>query len=162
LYPAKSVANVDTPKENRKLKKFLEGGTENKTDTGNTNADEIIATARKYLGVPHCMGGTSMKCIDCSGLVAVVFEQNGINLPHNSEDQARYGKIKYKRDQLRKGDLVFFIDSYKTDRFITHSGIYLGNNDFIHTSSKLGVTITSLDDPWWSSKFIFGTSVFNE
>jgi len=62
-------------------------------------------------------------------------------------------------DELIKGDLVFFIRSYKTHRFITHSGIYVGNNKFIHASSKKGVIITSLDDPWWNEKFIFGTRV---
>jgi len=81
-------------------------------------------------------------------------------LPHNSEEQARYGKIITVKDELKKGDLVFFIRSYKTQRFITHSGIYLGNNEFIHTSSTNGVTITSLDDSWWKEKFIFGTRVF--
>ncbi len=54
----------------------------------------------------------------------------------------------------------FFIRSYKTHHFITHSGIYVGDNKFIHTSSKNGVTITSLDDPWWNEKFIFGTRIF--
>jgi cell wall-associated NlpC family hydrolase len=62
-------------------------------------------------------------------------------------------------DKLIKGDLVFFIRSYETHDFITHSGIYIGNNKFIHTSSKSGVTITSLNDPWWKGKFIFGTRV---
>ncbi len=64
-------------------------------------------------------------------------------------------------DELIKGDLVFFIRTYKTNRLITHSGIYIGNNKFIHTSTSNGVTITSLNDPWWKEKFIFGTRVFN-
>jgi cell wall-associated NlpC family hydrolase len=88
-----------------------------------------------------------------------VFARHGINLPHNSEEQARYGKIIDGMDKLKKGDLVFFIRSYRTLHFITHSGIYLGNNNFIHTSSKDGVTITSLNDHYWKEKFIFGTRV---
>jgi lipoprotein Spr len=162
LFLTKSSQNINTTKENKKLKKFYEGGAEKKMDVGKTSPDGIIATARKYLGVPHCMGGTSMKCIDCSGLLTAVFAQYDISLPHNSEDQARYGKIINKKDQLRKGDLVFFIESYKTNNFITHSGIYLGDNEFIHTSSKIGVTISSLDDKYWGYKFIFGTRVFDE
>jgi cell wall-associated NlpC family hydrolase len=82
-------------------------------------------------------------------------------LPHNSEEQARYGKIITGMDKLKRGDLVFFIRSYKTNNFITHTGIYIGNNEFIHTSSKSGVTITSLKDPWWNDKFIFATRVFD-
>ncbi|TFG73904.1 MAG: NlpC/P60 family protein, partial [Thermodesulfobacteriales bacterium] len=98
---------------------------------------------------------------DCSGLLVTVFGTHGIVLPHNSEEQARYGKIINGKDGLKKGDLVFFIRSYKTDRFITHSGIYIGSNKFIHTSSTNGVTITSLSDPWWNEKFIFGTRILN-
>jgi len=105
------------------------------------------------------MGGTTMKCMDCSGLLLTVFARLGINLPHNSEEQARYGKIISRMDELKKGDLVFFIKTYETHHFITHSGIYAGNNKFIHASSKNGVIITSINDPWWNQKFIFGTRI---
>jgi len=106
------------------------------------------------------MGGTTIKCMDCSGLLVTVFASHGIRLPHNSEEQARHGRIINGISQLRRGDLVFFIRSYQTSRFITHSGIYIGNDRFIHASSTNGVTITSLNDPWWNEKFIFGTRLF--
>ena len=160
LYPEQSFQNIESHAEKKKLKDFLAAGNEKELNTHNTSADEIIKTAQKYIGVPHCMGGTTMKCIDCSGLLLTAFAKNGIKLPHNSEEQARYGKIIAGMDKLRKGDLVFFIRSYKTHQFITHSGIYIGNNQFIHTSSKNGVTITSLDDPYWNEKYIFGTRLF--
>jgi cell wall-associated NlpC family hydrolase len=161
FYPEPSFKNIESQAEKKKLKDFMDAGTEKVINTRNTSPDEIIKTARQYLGVPHCMGGTTMKCIDCSGLLLAVFARHGIHLPHNSEEQARYGKIINGKDELKKGDLVFFIRSYKTRHFITHSGIYIGNNKFIHTSSKDGVTITSLDDPWWNEKFIFGTRILN-
>jgi murein DD-endopeptidase / murein LD-carboxypeptidase len=160
IYPEVSFQNIENHAENKKLKGFMDAGTEKVINTHNTSANEIINTAQKYLGVPHCMGGTTMKCIDCSGLLVAVFGKHGIHLPHNAEEQARYGKIIARMDELIKGDLVFFIRSYKTHHFITHSGIYTGNNKFIHTSSKDGVTITSLNDPWWKEKFVFGTRVF--
>ena len=160
IYPEQSFQNIESHADKKKLKEFLDAGNGKELNTQNTSADEIIKTAQRYLGVPHCMGGTTMKCMDCSGLLVTAFGKNGINLPHNSEEQARYGKIIAGMDKLRKGDLVFFIRSYKTHQFITHSGIYIGNNQFIHTSSKNGVTITSLNDPWWNEKFIFGTRVF--
>jgi len=160
LYPEPSYQNIESHAEKKKLKDFMNAGAEKVINTHNISANEIIKTAQKYLGVPHCMGGTTMKCLDCSGLLVVVFAKNGINLPHNSEEQARYGRIIAAMDELIKGDLVFFIRSYKTRSLITHSGIYLGNNNFIHTSSKNGVIITSLNDPWWKEKFIFGTRVF--
>jgi lipoprotein Spr len=159
LFNEPSVPNIESHAEKKKLKNFMDAGTEKRINTHNTSADEIIKTSKKYLGVPHCMGGTTMKCMDCSGLLVTVFAKHGISLPHSSEEQARYGKIILGMDELIKGDLVFFIRSYETHNFITHSGIYVGNNKFIHTSSKNGVTITSLDDPWWNEKFIFGTRV---
>jgi cell wall-associated NlpC family hydrolase len=160
LYPEPSYQNIESHAEKKKLKDFMNAGAEKVINTHNISANEIIKTAQKYLGVPHCMGGTTMKCLDCSGLLVTVFAKYGIHLPHNSEEQARYGKIIAAMDELIKGDLVFFIRSYKTRSLITHSGIYLGNNNFIHTSSKNGVIITSLNDPWWKEKFIFGTRVF--
>ena len=159
LYPDSSFQNINNQAEKKELRAFMEAGTERELNTHNTSADKIINTARKYLGVPHCMGGKSMKCMDCSGLLVTVFARDKIYLPHNSEEQARYGKIITGMDKLRKGDLVFFIRSYETDNFITHSGIYIGNNEFIHTSSKKGVTITLLSDPYWNEKFIFGTRI---
>jgi cell wall-associated NlpC family hydrolase len=159
--PVSSFHNIEGHSEEKKLNSFLGAGVEKKSETHNTSADEIIMTAQKYLGVPHCMGGTTMKCMDCSGLVYTVFAKHGIILPHNSEDQARYGKIISGIDKLRRGDLVFFVRSYKTRNLITHTGIFLGNNQFIHTSSKKGVTVTSINDPWWKEKFIFGTRVLD-
>ena len=161
LYPELSFQNIESQAEKKKLKDFMGAGTEKWINTHTTTANEIIETAQNYLGVPHCMGGTTIKCMDCSGLLVTVFGEHGIHLPHNSEEQARYGKIIAGMDELVKGDLVFFIRTYKTHHFITHSGIYVGNNKFIHTSSKNGVTITSLNDPWWNEKFIFGTRVFD-
>ena len=140
----------------------MNAGTEKVIDIHNATPDEIINTARQYLGVPHCMGGTTMKCMDCSGLLVAVFAGHGIKLPHNSEEQARYGRIIPEMEDLKKGDLVFFIRSYRTSHFITHSGIFLGDNKFIHTSSSDGVTITSLDDPWWNERYLFGTRMFEK
>jgi lipoprotein Spr len=159
LYPEQSFQNIESNADRKKLNDFLAAGIEKEINTKTASADEIIETAEKYLGVPHCMGGTTMKCMDCSGLLVTVFAKLGIILPHNSEEQARYGKIISLTDELRKGDLVFFIRTYETHLFITHSGIYAGNNKFIHVSSRNGVIITSINDPWWNQKFIFGTRV---
>jgi len=160
VYPEPSFKNITTQAERQKMDDFVSAGIEKVIDTHGATPDEILKTARQYLGVPHCMGGTTMKCMDCSGLLVTVFAGHGIKLPHNSEEQARYGSVISKKEDLRAGDMVFFIRSYRTNHFITHSGIYLGNNEFIHTSSSDGVTITSLDDPWWNERYIFGTRVF--
>jgi murein DD-endopeptidase / murein LD-carboxypeptidase len=160
IYPEVSHQNIISNSEKKALKDFLDSGTGKTINPHKTNANEIISTARLYIGVPHCMGGKTSKCMDCSGLLVTVFDKHGIQLPHNSEEQARYGQIIPDMNELMVGDLVFFVRSYKTNRFITHSGIYMGNNQFIHASSSRGVTITSINDPWWKSRFIFATRIF--
>jgi murein DD-endopeptidase / murein LD-carboxypeptidase len=156
----KLIVPTDDQAESKKLKYFMASGTGRSLNIKDAKPDEIISSARKYLGVRHCMGGTSSKCLDCSGLLVVVFAKYGITLPHNSQEQARYGKKIARMDQLVKGDLVFFKRSYKTSNYITHSGICIGDNKFIHTSVSNGVTITSFDDTYWHEKFVFGTRIF--
>lgn len=148
--------------EKKRLEQFVETGVEASVDTKGSTPDEIIRTARGYLGVPHCMGGTTTKCMDCSGLLVRVFADHGITLPHSSEEQARYGKVIGDRASLLPGDLVFFIRTYNTSRLVTHSGIYLGDGSFIHTSSSRGVVVTPIDDPWWSERYLFATRIFAE
>ena len=111
LYSELSFLNIKSQTEKQKLKEFMDAGTEKTINTHNVSANKIIKTAQKYLGVPHCMGGTTMKCMDCSGLLVTVFAKHSIHLPHNSEEQARYGKIISAMDELKTGDLVFFIRS---------------------------------------------------
>ena len=145
--------------EIKRLEQFINAGIGLSVASNKATPEDIIGTARGYLGVPHCMGGTTAKCMDCSGLIFRVFDSHGIILPHNSEEQARYGTVISDRGNLRPGDLLFFIRTYNTSRLITHSGIYTGNGSFIHTSSSKGVTVTSLDDPWWSERYLFATRI---
>ena len=75
-----------------------------------------------------------------------------------AQDLARYGKLELNQDKLKRGDLIFFTDTYRTDNLVTHAGIVLGNGKFIHTSSSKGVMISSYTGPgYWSQHFIFGT-----
>jgi murein DD-endopeptidase / murein LD-carboxypeptidase len=159
-YPAPSFHNIENTAEERRLTAFLDGGFGIRPDSNGATPQDIINTAYQYLGVRHCMGGRSKRCIDCSGLLAAVFGEHGIHLPHSSEEQARYGRILSAEESLREGDLVFFVRSYRTQRFITHSGIYVGNNRFIHTSSSSGVVVTPLDNSFWKQRFVFATRIF--
>ena len=157
---AVSSVNTRSSSLSSEMQSFIKGGVELKLDTGRKKPKKIIRTAEKYLGTPHCMGGTTKKCLDCSGLTYLSFTANKINIPRRSQDQARYGKIVLNKNELKKGDLVFFTKSYNSPDYITHVGIYLGNSRFIHTSTSKGVIITEIQNPWWSERFVFGTRVF--
>lgn len=146
----------DTIKE--KLIAFEKEGIEKQVNTENYDADVVVEYAKSFVGTPHQMGGISKKGIDCSGLVYAVHAKVGVSLPHSSHDQARFGTIIPVKDSLQKGDLLFFYNSYNTKNFITHVGIYLGEGELIHASSKRGVTIIKADDPaYWNERYLFAT-----
>ena len=140
-----------------KLKTFETQGIEKKVSNSAYSIAEVIETAKSFLGTPHVMGGTSKKGIDCSGLVQKAHQSVNISLPHSSHEQARFGKVIPLQENLLPGDMVFFYNSYNSKNLITHSGIYLGDTQFIHTSSKRGVEITSLNSTYWQERFLFGT-----
>ena len=131
------IAKVTDQKVKSALLQFEEGGIEKSINSKeNLSADNLITSAKYFLNTPHCMGGTTKKCIECSGLLWAVFNQNGAVIPHSSLDQARFGKVISEIESLQEGDLVFFYGTYDTPKLITHSGIYLGDGTFIHTSSR--------------------------
>jgi len=85
---------------------------------------EAATIALRYLGVPYVWGGESPKGFDCSGLVAYVYAQLGITLPHYAAAQYQLG-VAVPSDQLQPGDLVFFDG-------LAHVGIYIGGGQFVH------------------------------
>ena len=145
----------------KKFAAFKKGGMENYIDVSSVDMERVIAESKKYLGAKHVMGGLSRSGIDCSGLLYVSFKNNGItDIPRTAQDFARLGTVIINTHQLIRGDLVFFTKTYNTSKLITHAGIYMGNGDFIHTSSSKGVTISKLNDPYyWKDKFLFGTRI---
>ena len=99
--------------------------------------------------VKHSMGGTSKKGIDCSGLVYETYRTRfGVAVPRTTEKQSKMGHA-VKKQQLKAGDLVFF----KTGVFKRHVGMYIERGEFLHVSSRKGVTISSLDDAYWKSAY---------
>jgi len=113
--------------------------------------DRLTLFAKKLLNIPYRFGGNSLFGIDCSAYVKKVYSLIGVDLPRSAREQFHEG-MSVEGEQLSSGDLVFF-RTYAS--FPSHVGIYLGNNLFIHASSKSKkVTIDSLETPYYLKRFI--------
>jgi probable lipoprotein NlpC len=119
-------------------------------------SQEIIATARGYLGTPYRSGGTTAKGMDCSGLLFTTFKTVGIDLPRISWQQAEAGQ-QVRISDVQPGDLVFFVTNRKGQGAINHSGIVTeirqGQVLFIHASTSKGVREDNLYTDYWRSAF---------
>ncbi len=118
----------------------LEEWLRNAKDTPET----IIATAKRFMGVPYLWGGTSTKAMDCSGFTKIVYFLNGVMLPRDASQQALVGEpvsIADNYQHLKKGDLVFFGRKATPERNekVTHVGIYLDNKKFIHEGGDVRI-----------------------
>ena len=113
------------------------------------NTDNIIATAKTFLGRPYLWGGTSGKGVDCSGFTKMVFYLNGVQIARDASQQVHTGveiATDSNLENLKAGDLLFFgraATAEKKER-INHVAIYLGNGQMIHSSGDAGVKIESL------------------
>jgi len=108
---------------------------------------------QEFLGpppTPYRWGGTSKSGIDCSGLVKRIFELQGIYLPRTSWQQ--YQVSRPVNGNLQFGDLVFF-SKYGPAYQVTHVGIYIGGDKFVHSSASNGVMISSLNKRYYRLRF---------
>ena len=124
--------------------------------------EEILQTAKKFLGVKYIWAANGPSAFDCSGFTRYVFKKNGINLPRYSGHQANIGE-KISFSELQKGDLVFFDTTKKFTKKVNHVGIFIGNNKFIHASSGgKKVMITSFSKKkFYKNKFLYARRVIN-
>ena len=103
----------------------------------------------EWIGTRYRLGGTSKEGIDCSALMQILFSGlYGITLPRTAREQYDFSR-KLSRAELKEGDLIFF----NTIGGVSHVGMYLQNNKFIHASTG-GVTISDLYEDYWMKKFI--------
>ena len=114
-------------------------------------ASELIMNAMGFLGVPYKRGGSSENGFDCSGFVRSMYEQTvGLVLPRRAKEQAAVTD-KIEKQELQPGDLVFFNTLKQT---FSHVGIYIGNNQFIHSPRQGGeVRVEDMRQAYWEKRF---------
>ncbi|MBU3185141.1 SH3 domain-containing protein [Clostridium estertheticum] len=135
------------------------------TVTGNN----IVSYANTFLGTPYLWGGTTPATLsttgkyisggfDCSGLVLYVYNHYGITLPRTTMDQINVG-TPINIDNLKNGDLVFFTTNTSSPSEVSHIGIYIGNNKFIHCPKPGDVVKISELTGYYKDNFVIGKRV---
>lgn len=110
------------------------------TTTTKVTGEQIVQTAKKYLGNPYVYGGTSLtNGADCSGFTQSIMKLFNISIPRTAQAQSQQGKL-ISKNNMQKGDLIFFGNSTTT---ISHVGIYIGDGKMIHASTaSTGIIIS--------------------
>lgn len=119
-----------------------------------SKVDQLIAEAKKYIGVPYLWGGSTPSGFDCSGYLNYVYAKVGISIPRTVDTIWSATK---PVSAPKVGDLVFF-ETYKPGP--SHAGIYLGDNKFIHSSSSNGVTISDMNNTYWKPRYLGAKTTF--
>ena len=124
---------------------------------GNTSAAPSAASslgqqmaefAKSFTGSRYVYGGSSPSGFDCSGLVTYVCKQFGISVTRRASGQYSDNGVHVKKSELAPGDLVFFSSN---GRSVTHVGIYIGNNKFVHASNtRVGVVVSDLGSAYYT------------
>lgn len=118
------------------------------------DAAEVVALARRFVGLPYLWGGTSTFGYDCSGFTQMLCRRRGVSIPRDSGPQSRWeGAVPVDRSSLKPSDLLFFGEV--EDR-VTHTGMYLGGGEFIHaTTHKTPVVqVSRLDEKHWAARLL--------
>ncbi len=124
----------------------------------NDTVSNIISLAKSKIGSKYESTKTGPDTFDCSGFVYFVMTNNNIKIPRTSLNQSKIEGKKLSREELKIGDLLFFDTSKKGH--VNHSGIYLGDDKFIHSSSGKAYSVTVSDlNGWYKDKFLWGKRV---
>lgn len=151
-----SAMPVPVTAERPRMHGMPEGPSDYGRSSGEAGAHRIalgvVDVALESIGRPYRWGGTGVNGFDCSGLIQFAYGSFGIRLPRVSSDQIRTGSaVDPVLPRLRPGDILGFADRRGGET--SHIGLYIGGDEFIHSSSD-GVTISTLRNPYWQSHLV--------
>ncbi len=124
----------------------------------NVNVESLVNSVLlqqidNWWGTRYCLGGTTDRCIDCSAFCQLLVQSvYNISLPRVARDQYEVTE-RVEKEDLREGDLVFF---HTVSSGVSHVGLYLTNNKFVHAATSGGVMISDLNDSYWNTRYISG------
>ncbi len=123
-----------------------------------TSKDEFIQTIKKFEGTIFIMGGISRWGVDSSGLAYISSKINGVDIPRDIIEMSKTG-TKVDLESIQPGDLIFFsTDSLKKD--VYDVGVYLGDNQFVHSSASRGVINETLEDSYFKDRIFTVRRIF--
>lgn len=110
----------------------------------------LLKVIDEWWGTSYCSGGGTKECIDCSAFTHIILQNvYNINIPRTAQEQ--YNSSQHiNLEDLNEGDLVFF---HTSGREMSHVGVYLLNNKFVHAATSGGVMVSDLNDSYWKSRF---------
>lgn len=159
-YLSETKPEVEKPKKEEKSNKKNNSSntttpSKKENETYNADIDTVVDLALAQVGKPYVWATANPNIgFDCSGLTYYVYKQVGINLSRTSYTQINYG-TRVSASELRKGDLVFFNNGGGR---ISHVGIYIGNNKFVHASTPgTGVIVSKLFGGYFGKTFVGAT-----
>ncbi len=116
--------------------------------------EKLIGFLESWYGIPYKYGGSGRSGIDCSAFTCLMMDSiYNVSLPRTSREQYQVGK-KVSKSSLKQGDLVFFNTRNTRGNIISHVGVYLSNNKFVHASVSSGVMISDLDDAYFKRRYV--------
>jgi len=138
----------------------------NRKESASSLQNELIDYGRKFIGKPYRYAGKGPGSFDCSGFTSFVFSKFGYKLDPSSGGQERQFPAIRRKEDLQKGDLVFF-EGRRGDGIVGHVGIVTetrrdGTFRFIHASTNFGVIISSSSEPYYASRYLRGGRVLEE
>lgn len=146
-----TVESTDVPVE--------ETSEQQETVTEAASQSDVVSVAQSLVGKPYVSGGTTPAGFDSSGFINYVFNQTGVSLERTHQGMWDHNGVFVDNPEI--GDVVFFTNTYETDRYVTHSGVYIGNNQMIHAGTKkTGVNVADITIDYWADKYI-GAKSFN-